>query len=410
MTAYAVDDMPWVPRIALFADTFHEVNGAARTCREWDAYARRKRVPLFVVRCGEYAGTDSAEPAEGCRLSRSRMAFPVDTGLGFDPLLLRKLAAIEEPLRRFAPDAIHLTSPGDVGILGAMAAARLGVPLALSWHTNLHQFAARRAARALVGLPRRWAEWPAAALEKFVLDRVVWFFGRGRLLFAPNPDLAGMLRQRTGKPVFPMARGVDTALFHPSRRERWDDDVVIGYAGRLEPEKNVRLLARLAGELTRNGCGRPRLAIVGGGSERAWLEKAIPGAVFTGTLTGEPLARAYAGMDVFVFPSRTDTYGNVIQEAMSSGVPAVVMDAGGPKFVVDDGVTGWIASSDDELCACVLRLAADPGERRRMGAAARRQMTGRTWDAVFDAVYEGYRQVLGPRPAGGVAIGQRRYA
>ena len=393
--------MPWTPRIALFADTFHEVNGAARTCREWEAYARRKGVPLFVVRCGPASGTAPAEPAEGLEVSRGRLAFPVDAGLGFDLLLWRKLAEIEKALRQFAPDAIHLTSPGDLGILGVMAAARLRLPLALSWHTNLHEFAARRAARALGWLPRRWAEWPARAVEKFVLDRVVWFFGRGDLLFAPNPSLIEMLRRRTRKPVYPMARGVDTELFHPGRRKRCDSDVVVGYAGRLEPEKNVRLLARLAEELSRSGVARARLKIVGGGSERAWLEKAIPNANFTGVLTGEVLARAYAAMDVFVFPSRTDTYGNVVQEALASGVPAVVMDAGGPRFIVDHGVTGWVAASDEDFCRYAVRLAGDAEARQRMGAAARRHMDARGWDGVFDAVYQGYRLVLGPKMDGG---------
>jgi glycosyltransferase involved in cell wall biosynthesis len=402
--------MPWTPRVALFADTFHEVNGAARTCREWDAYARRQRLPLFVVRCGKASGANVAEPAEGVRVSRGRMSFPVDAGLRFDPLFHRMWAAIEKPLRQFAPDAIHLTSPGDLGILGAMAAAKLRLPLALSWHTNLHQFAARRAVRALGWLPRRLAEWPAGAVERFVLDRVVWFFGRGDLLFAPNPGLVEMLRRRTGKPVFAMARGVDTALFHPGRRERFDSDVAIGYVGRLTPEKNVRLLARLAGELSRGGAPRARLVIVGDGGERAWLESAIPRAIFTGVLTGEPLARAYAGMDVFVFPSRTDTYGNVVQEALASGVPAVVMDAGGPRFIVDHGVTGWVAATDGDFCRYALRLATDAEARQRMGAAARRRMNARSWDSVFDAVYEGYRQVLAPGVDSACEIPQNRYA
>jgi glycosyltransferase involved in cell wall biosynthesis len=203
---------------------------------------------------------------------------------------------------------------------------------------------------------------------------------------------------------------VDTALFHPGRRERFDTDVAIGYAGRLTPEKNVRLLARLAEELRRSGVARARLVIVGDGSERAWLERAIPGAIFTGVLTGEPLARAYAGMDVFVFPSRTDTYGNVVQEALASGVPAVVMDAGGPRFIVDHGATGWVAATDEDFCRYALRLAGDAEARQRMGAAARRQMNARSWDGVFDAVYEGYRQVLAPGLGDDCEVGQNRYA
>ncbi len=388
--------MPWTPRIALFADTFHEVNGAARTCREWDAYARRKQLPLFVVRCGKAPGAGCAEPPEGLQIARGRWAFAVDTDLRFDPLFYRRMDVVMKALREFAPDAVHLTSPGDMGILGAIAAAKLRVPLALSWHTNLHEFAARRAARAMGWLPGRLAEAAAGAVEKFVLDRTVWFFGRGSAIFAPNAGLIEMLRRRTGKPVFAMARGVDTELFHPGWRKRSDNDVVVGYTGRLTPEKNVRFLARVADELSSGREAGGRLLIVGDGSERAWLRKAIPRATFTGVLTGEALARAYAGMDIFLFPSRTDTFGNVVQEALSSGVPAVVTDAGGPRFIVDHGVTGWVAASDRDLCRYVLDLARDTEARRRMGVAARSQMHARSWDSVFDAVYESYREVLRP--------------
>jgi glycosyltransferase involved in cell wall biosynthesis len=388
--------MQWIPRVALFADTFYEVNGAARTCREWDAYARRKRLPWFVARCGKPPGGGFAQPADGVEISRGRLAFAVDADLRFDPLFHRHLAAVERALLAFAPDVVHLTSPGDLGILGAVAAARLRVPLALSWHTNLHEFAARRAAKAMRWFSARAAEGTAAAIERFVLDRVVWFFGRGDLIFAPNAGLIEMLRRRTGKPVFAMARGVDTELFHPGRRDRRDPDIVVGYTGRLEPEKNVRFLARLADYLHRERVGQVRFSIVGGGSEREWLEKAIPNATFAGVLTGEALARAYSNMDVFVFPSRTDTFGNVVQEALASGVPAVVTDAGGPRFIVDHGTTGWVAANDDELCRYALHLVVDGAARARMSEAACRQMKTRSWEGVFDAVYEGYRQVLGP--------------
>lgn len=209
------------PRVALFADTFHEVNGAARTCREWDA--------------------------------------------------------VQERVRQFARDFIHLTSPGDLGILGAVVAARLCVPLAASWHTNLHEFASRRVARMI-----RW--WPAGLqqrtlrrVEQFVLDRVCWFFGRAQLVFAPNPDLAAMLSEKTGRPVFPMGRGIDTQLFHPSRRARTDPDVVLAFVGRLMPEKNLRILPAVARALREYGIERFRFQISGSGSERAcWNSLATP--------------------------------------------------------------------------------------------------------------------------------------
>jgi len=382
--------MSATPRVALFADTFHEVNGAARTCREWYAFAQRRQIPFLCVRCGPAPGASGEGPVRTLELARSRWAFPVDPDLRFDPRLMRWLAPVEAELKKFRPDYIHVTSPGDLGIAGAILAARLHTPLAASWHTNLHEFAARRVARMLEWIPREARASAAGWVEDFVMDRVCWFFARAAAIFAPNPELAGVLRRRTGKPVFPMGRGIDTSLFHPSRRSRPDGGLVIGYVGRLMPEKNLRLLARVEAALRGAGFAEARVQITGAGSERQWLERNLSRATFTGVLRGEGLARAYADMDIFAFPSRTDTFGNVVQEALASGVPAVVTDAGGPRFIVRDGETGLVAASDDEFCDCVVALARDQTLRRRMADAARRQVENQSWDAVFDEVYTGY--------------------
>jgi glycosyltransferase involved in cell wall biosynthesis len=377
-------------RVALFADTFYEVNGAARTCREWDGYARLHGLPFFCVRWGQAP----ARSGRALELARSRLAFRIDTDLHFDPCVFRAVDRIREALEEFRPDAIHVTSPGDLGVVGSMLAARLKLPLGLSWHTNLHEFAARRVDRTFAWVPAALREPAAAAVERLVLGRVCWFFGRGDLLFAPNPELQALLESRSGRPVHPMARGIDTVLFRPERRTRGDRGLVIGFVGRLMPEKNLRLLPRVAAALDAAGIRDFRFQITGAGSERAWLERHLPHARFTGVLTGRPLAEAYANMDVFAFPSRTDTYGNVVQEAMASGVPAVVSDAGGPRFLVRHGETGWIAESDDDFCRRVVDVARDAPRRLEMGAAARRQVLRQSWENVFAEVYDAYARLL----------------
>ena len=170
--------------------------------------------------------------------------------------------------------------------------------------------------------------------------------------------------------------------------------MVVGYVGRLMPEKNLRLLARVEAALRAAGFTDARFQITGAGSERQWLERNLARATFTGVLAGVGLARAYADMDVFAFPSHTDTFGNVVQEAMASGVPAVVTGSGGPRFIVRDGDTGFVASSDEEFCDSVVTLARDQLLRRRMALAARRQVEKQSWDWVFDEVYDGYRSNL----------------
>jgi glycosyltransferase involved in cell wall biosynthesis len=383
-------------RIALLADTFHEVNGAARTCREWEAFARRHEVPFLCVRWGSQPGLRYERSVQTLELARSRCAVPIDPDLRFDPLLHRALAPIEKALEWFRPEVIHITSPGDLGIIGAILAERLKIPLALSWHTNLHEFAARRVSRIFGWMGRGVSEFAARNAERFVMDRVCWFFGRGAAIFAPNPELASLLRARTGKPVLPMGRGIDTTLFHPARRQRGDDALVLGYVGRLMPEKNLHVLARVAAALGRSGITNFRFQISGAGSERPWLESNLPEALFTGVLRGEPLAQAYANLDIFLFPSRTDTFGNVVQEAMASGVPAVVMDAGGPRFIVREGASGFIASDDAAFCDRAVALARDAALRRGMAVQARRQVEGQSWDRVFTEVYDGYARLLQP--------------
>ena len=366
------------PRVALFADTFHEVNGAVRTCREWHSFAQRRRLPFFCVRWGSAPHLSTEGPVWTLDLVRSFCAFPVDPGLRFDPCLYRDVEPVAAALESFRPDIVHITSPGDLGILGAIMAARLKTRLALSWHTNQHEFAARRVSKLLSWAPARPCASAARAVERFVMDRVCWFFGRGEMILAPNPELIALLHARTGKPVFPMGRGVDTGLFHPAKRTRTDSAVVLGFVGRLMPEKNLRLLVRLDAALRAAGIQDFQFQFTGSGSEREWLERHLPS------------SRAYADLDIFVFPSRTETFGNIVQEALASGVPAMVTDAGGPRFIVRDGVTGYVASTDTQFCERAVALARDRALRREMAGAARHQVEHSSWDRVFEQVYESY--------------------
>jgi phosphatidylinositol alpha 1,6-mannosyltransferase len=194
-----------------------------------------------------------------------------------------------------------------------------------------------------------------------------------------------------------MHRGVDTNLFNPGRRDRPVDGFVIGYVGRLTVEKNIRDLVELEQRLIREGLTNFRFLIVGQGAEESWLRANMKNADFTGVLRGESLARAYANMDVFAFPLRTDTYGNVVLEALASGVPAVVTDSGGPRFIVRSGETGFVACGLQEFAGRIHRLATHPAQRETMRAAARARAMTASWDAVFESVYTGYERVLKER-------------
>jgi glycosyltransferase involved in cell wall biosynthesis len=390
------------PRVALFCDTFHEVNGAALTCRELVAFARRRGYPLFNLRGGPATQVFEDGSITVHELRRAFCSLDLGAGLRADPFLLRYRSQVRESLRRFRPDLIHFISLGDCGTLAALLAREMEVPTVASWHTNVHEFAAWRLRSMLPFLPASWRGGLSGVVERQVLALTLRFYRTSRLIFAPNPELIGMIEKGTGRPVLPMQRGIDLDLYSPARRRRADDAFVLGYVGRLASEKNVRFLARLEQGLLARGHRNFRFLVVGPGSERPWLEANMRHAEFPGVLRGEALAEAYANMDLFIFPSHTDTFGNVILEALASGAPPMVTASGGPKFLVHHGVTGMVSESDEAFIDNVSRLLSDRPRHETMRRTAREDAGNYSWDAVFERIYEQYRGVaagkLDPSP------------
>jgi glycosyltransferase involved in cell wall biosynthesis len=190
-----------------------------------------------------------------------------------------------------------------------------------------------------------------------------------------------------------MPRGVDATLFHPAKRKRGPEhrDPVLGFVGRLSVEKNIGLLIQVHRELIQEK-KKFRFLIVGHGGDEAWLREHLPEAEFTGVLRGEELAAAYANMDLFIFPSHTDTFGNVVLEALASGVPAIVTPDGGPRTIVRDGVTGRIVP-DDQFTVAINAVFADSARHARMREAARAYALTAGWDSVFEGIYAAYEEL-----------------
>jgi phosphatidylinositol alpha 1,6-mannosyltransferase len=383
------------PRVAYFPDSFHEVNGVAHTSRNFEAFARRRNLPFLCVRAGDRA---QALHEEGnvwtLELPRGFLSFALEKDLRLDPVFLRHIPLIGEVLERFRPDLIHITGPSEVGILGAGLAHHLGLALAASWHTNVHEYAARRANWFLRLLPERQSNAAGQKIEDLAMATASLFYSAAQVLFAPNPELCALLERTTGRPCHLMPRGVDAELFNPAKRQSktTNGEAVLGFVGRFSIEKNVALLAEIQKELDQNQQGRFHFLMVGHGGEEAWLRERLPRAEFTGVLRGEELARAYASMDLFVFPSHTDTFGNVVLEALASGVPAVVTPHGGPPTIVRDGETGRIVP-DDQFATAIAGILADPAAHDRMREAARAYAVTASWDSVFEGVYAAYREL-----------------
>jgi phosphatidylinositol alpha 1,6-mannosyltransferase len=386
------------PRVAYFPDSFHEVNGVAHTSRNFAAYAQRHELPFLCVRAGKApAELNHSRPFQTLELPRSFAAFGIEKDLAFDPLFGRHITRVERELLRFQPDIIHITGPSELGFLGAWFSYELGIPLAASWHTNIHEYAARRFNWFTTHLSATRAATTESTIQSVTLWSAAHLYRMAKVLFAPNRELCAMLEDATHRPCHLMQRGVDTALFNPSRRTRSakDSRLVLGYVGRLSIEKNVALLPRIEQQLAAMGIHDVQFLIIGHGAEEPALRAALsPAKVeFAGVLRGEALSTAYANMDLLVFPSHTDTFGNVVLEALASGVPAIVTPDGGPKYIVQEAETGFVVP-DEDFANAVAVLARDRHRLNQMRYNAREYALGCSWDAVFHRVYEAYETAL----------------
>lgn len=394
-------------RIAFFPDTYDEIDGVANTSRQFEAFAKKRGLDFLIICGGTANKTETEGTVRRITFRRSSFGFPLDTDHTFDLAFWRHYNRAITEVRKFSPDIVHITGPSDAGQLGVLIAHQLGVPLAASWHTNLHEYAERRASVLFGVLPKVARQKTGGFIRESSLSLILRFYGSADLLFAPNAALIDLLARRVNKPVYSMRRGVDALRFTPEKRDRSDGKFTIGYVGRLTVEKNIRFLAELEAELLRSGFSDFRFSIVGQGGDSEWLKANMQTADFSGVLKGDALARAYANLDAFVFPSRTDTFGNVVLEALASGVPAIVTNGGGPRFIVRHGETGFVAQDTGEFVSYIRRLASEPELLRAMRQAARSWALNLSWDRIFGGLYADYEKELRSPPLMSKNAGRR---
>lgn len=277
---------------------------------------------------------------------------------------------IAASLHRFRPDVVHLASPFALGWRGALAAERLSVASVAAYQTDVAAYAERYRVPATTGI----AQAHIARLHR-----------RATLTLAPSSESAQQLERLGVDRLRRWGRGVDAERFHPQQRDQslraqWETDVVIGYVGRLAPEKQVEDLAVL------QSIPGARLVIVGDGPSRARLETLLPHALFLGHLSGDALAAATASFDIFVHPGESETFGQTLQEAHASGVPVVATGRGGPLDLVRMGIDGWLYRPGDldDLRMRVADLAGDARKRRAFGRAGHEAVQARSWESVCD--------------------------
>ena len=281
-------------------------------------------------------------------------------------------------------DIVHLASPFILGVRGMAAAARLGIPAVAVYQTDLAGYA-----RTYVGAGEATA-WRRIRSVHAAADRTL----------APSSAALGDLEAHGVPRVRLWPRGVDTERFRPEYRDEAlrrelapNGELIVGYVGRLAPEKQIELLAGVC------GLQGVRVVVVGDGPSQPHLTEALPGAVFLGRRTGDELARIFASLDIFVHTGPFETFCQTVQEAMASGVPVVAPAAGGPLDLVAHGRTGFLFPPRDESAVtdAVRTLAADPALRAEYGTAARAMVEGRTWAAVGDQLIAHYGDVLAAR-------------
>jgi glycosyltransferase involved in cell wall biosynthesis len=285
---------------------------------------------------------------------------------------------------------IHSATPGPLG-LAALAIARiLKLPFVGTYHTALPQYA-----RYLTD---------DGSIEDLMWHYIVWYYDQMDLVYVPSGATAKELTDKGVNPLkirlFP--RGVDVDRFHPCKRNgifdgqcKHPDGLRLLYVGRVSKEKNLEILVNVFKELEQHG-HKTNLIVVGDGPYRSEMEMALQDSscIFTGYLEGEKLAAAYASCDLFIFPSTTDTFGNVVLEAQAAGLPVVVTNCGGPQENMLPGITGLVVDGNDErgLLEALRRFIHDPHAVKVMGRAAREYMENRSFKNAFSEAWQLYAE------------------
>ncbi|QQD20649.1 glycosyltransferase [Oceanospirillaceae bacterium ASx5O] len=365
-------------RVTIVSETFApEINGVANTLSHLVQGLRQRGIKVQLIRPAQ-TGERSGSGADALTDAIQRLPglpIPGYASLRFGLPLGRR---IRKALQQFRPQAVYVATEGPLGLAALQAARRCQLPVISGFHTNFHQYFAHYRLGFLTGLAWRYLRW---------------FHNRTSATLVPTRQQAAQLQQAGFRNVQRLARGVNSELFHPSRRSealrrQWGarpDDLVLLYVGRIAAEKNLQL-ALATWRRLRATDERVRLVLVGDGPALAAIRSQHPEVICCGSRRGEELAQHYASGDVFLFPSKTDTFGNVVTEAMASGLALVSFDYAAGQEHVRHLHNGMLAPFADEeaFIRCAGELAERPNLQQQMRAAARAEAETIRWDHIVD--------------------------
>lgn len=298
--------------------------------------------------------------------------------------------SVKEKIKAFNPDIIHIATPDRLGFLASNWADENNVPLVGSYHTHFASYISYY--------------WYLAPIKKMILWLTKRFYKRVAQIYVPSKSMIEELDKlgiEGEKRIW--ARGINLELFNPKKRDlEWrrkvgfnDDDIVVTFVSRLVWEKELATFVKSVNRLQETN-SKIRAMVVGSGPAKKEVEELMPEAHFTGFVQGEELARAYASSDVFLFPSHTETFGNVTLEAMASGLPCLVADAIGSKSLVDDGVNGRLGKKQDleDFIEKLEWLVSDEKRMKEMGEKSREMALEYNWDDINSGLVDNYREVI----------------
>ena len=377
-------------RIAIITETFPpEVNGVAMTLSRIARGLVAAGHEVLVIRPKQKHEKISDHHHEFREVCVAGLPIPGYDSLNFG---LPSGSKIEHVWKAWQPDIAYIATEGPLGFSTIGAAKRLQVPVVSGFHTNFNHY---------------MANYNLPFLKDATGSYLRWFHNRTLATFAPSPDSINQLETMGLQNLRLLGRGVDTALFSPEKRNpelrtEWgasDSDIVALYVGRIAAEKNLPLTIEAMQHLRALRPGT-QCVMVGDGPERANVMRRHPEFIYPGMQRGEGLAQHYASADLFIFPSVTETFGNVVTEAMASGLVPIAYDYAAPRQYIEDGSQGFIAAFNDDvdfIRACDRALAAQDtwDEIRNRG---RQAMEHLTWSRIVEEFIENLREALSRFP------------
>jgi phosphatidylinositol alpha 1,6-mannosyltransferase len=371
-------------RVALFSGNYNYVrDGANQALNRLVGYLLRQGVAVRI-----YSPTTDTPAFVPTGDLVSVPSWPLPGKRAEYRTAFRLPRSIKRDIAAFAPNLVHISSPEFFGHAAYRHARANGLPVIASMHTRFETY------------PRYYG---LAFLEPVIEAIMRRFYRRCDMVVAPSESMAQVLReQRMSYNIGIWTRGVDRDIFHPSKRDLpWrrnlgieDDEIVIGFLGRLVMEKGLDVFSDTIDRLVQRGI-RHRVLVIGEGPAREWLEARLPNAVFTGFQLGADLGRAVASMDMLLQPSVTETFGNVTLEVMACGLPVIAASATGSRNIVDDGVTGRLIEPGavSAFADALQHYCEDESARRDAGAAGARATDRYSWDSINQALLDTYLRV-----------------